>query len=185
MMVDPLPTRAELKLILSRLTAFSSNKPSRWGGDRIARLDRVKLLALWERRVAENPRYRSLANQLLQPIRRKLGTDDPATQSRRASETISKRFMETLRKAKEYPAPKPMPTAPQMAKKLAHAVTDWAASGFKMAPTDLVSSRLATCNGCEFWDAMAFAGTGRCKKCGCATQAKIRLATERCPVGRW
>jgi hypothetical protein len=45
--------------------------------------------------------------------------------------------------------------------------------------------RMQLCKACEWWDAQALKGTGRCKKCGCSTWAKLRMATERCPIGKW
>jgi hypothetical protein len=45
--------------------------------------------------------------------------------------------------------------------------------------------RMQLCKACEWWDAAALKGTGRCKKCGCSTWAKLRMATERCPIGKW
>jgi hypothetical protein len=56
------------------------------------------------------------------------------------------------------------------------------------APTtqpEILSSREATCHACIEWDAGALNNTGRCKKCGCSTWAKLRMATERCPLGKW
>lgn len=43
-------------------------------------------------------------------------------------------------------------------------------------------ARLAACMGCEF-NGEAPAGV-KCTKCGCGG-SKLRLATERCPVGKW
>ncbi len=65
------------------------------------------------------------------------------------------------------------------------AVRGWAKSGFQTADLETLSVRLETCKGCEFWDKSGFAKTGRCKKCGCSTQAKLRMATEKCPIGKW
>jgi hypothetical protein len=28
-------------------------------------------------------------------------------------------------------------------------------------------------------------GTGRCSKCGCSTWAKLRMASEKCPIDKW
>jgi hypothetical protein len=47
--------------------------------------------------------------------------------------------------------------------------------------------RLAVCqSGCEWWRSEAYGGGGACghAACGC-TKAKMRLSTERCPVGNW
>jgi hypothetical protein len=61
----------------------------------------------------------------------------------------------------------------------------WAKSGFKLTEQADVETRLEFCRACEFWDPEAFNKTGRCLKCGCSTWAKIRLATEKCPIGKW
>jgi hypothetical protein len=34
------------------------------------------------------------------------------------------------------------------------------------------------------WDHSAYGGIGRCRKCGC-TALKLRLATAKCPLGKW
>ena len=77
------------------------------------------------------------------------------------------------------------PTGKQMVESATKAVANWAKSGMQMADAVHVQERKAICFGCEFWDSEALKGTGRCKKCGCSTWAKIRLATESCPIGMW
>jgi hypothetical protein len=61
----------------------------------------------------------------------------------------------------------------------------FARSGFHTTPPDILAEREATCRACPEWDAAAMGGTGRCRKCGCSTWAKLRMATERCPIGKW
>jgi hypothetical protein len=61
----------------------------------------------------------------------------------------------------------------------------WAQSGMQTVTPEQFYSRVEVCKGCEFWEGSGFAGTGRCKKCGCSTQAKLRMATEACPIGKW
>jgi hypothetical protein len=68
---------------------------------------------------------------------------------------------------------------------LAKSVADWKKSGFSTATAEKLADRLDICKGCEFWDGEAFAGTGKCKKCGCSTQAKLRMATSKCPIDKW
>lgn len=65
------------------------------------------------------------------------------------------------------------------------AVGRFAKSGFATTPPDILAARESTCRACPEWDASALKGTGRCKKCGCSTWAKLRMATERCPIGKW
>lgn len=68
---------------------------------------------------------------------------------------------------------------------LSRSATKWAKSGFPIPDPETFNARLEICKGCEFWDESGFAKTGRCKKCGCSTQAKLRMATEKCPIGKW
>jgi hypothetical protein len=75
--------------------------------------------------------------------------------------------------------------AAHMAKSLAGAAARWAASGFPLASPKALAARLDVCYACEWWDAQGFRGTGRCRKCGCSTQAKLRMATSKCPLGKW
>lgn len=59
------------------------------------------------------------------------------------------------------------------------------ASGFTTTPPEILAQREATCRACPEWDAAALNATGRCRKCGCSTWAKLRMATEACPIGKW
>jgi len=52
-------------------------------------------------------------------------------------------------------------------------------------PPEILATREATCRACPEWDAQALNATGRCRKCGCSTWAKLRMATEACPLGKW
>lgn len=73
---------------------------------------------------------------------------------------------------------------PQQAKSLTKAAVDWAKSGFKMAPGDVYADRMVICRNCEFWKEISGPVIGRCMKCGC-TGAKQKLATSKCPIGKW
>jgi hypothetical protein len=79
----------------------------------------------------------------------------------------------------------PNPSLLEKAKSLAQATGSWAKGGFQVADEATLASRMAICKGCEFWDQSGFVGTGRCQKCGCSTQAKLRMATSKCPEGKW
>ena len=83
------------------------------------------------------------------------------------------------------PLPVAKPTAVNMAISASKSLKAWAESGFKQTPQKTIEDRLDVCKKCEFWDAAALNNTGRCLKCGCSTWAKLRLATERCPLGKW
>ena len=61
----------------------------------------------------------------------------------------------------------------------------FARSGFSTTPPEILAEREATCRACSEWDAAALNATGRCRKCGCSTWAKLRMASESCPLGNW
>ena len=61
----------------------------------------------------------------------------------------------------------------------------WVQAGIPVVSQNLFESRIAICKGCEFWNQSGFSGTGSCKKCGCSTQAKLRLGTSKCPIEKW
>jgi len=73
----------------------------------------------------------------------------------------------------------------QQLARLGHAAHRFARAGFATTPPEALASRQATCKACPEWDAQALNATGRCRKCGCSTWAKLRMATERCPLGKW
>jgi hypothetical protein len=83
------------------------------------------------------------------------------------------------------PVPATPPTAASMAKSLATSMANWAKQGFKIATPEQLQQRLDICKLCPEWDGNALAGSGRCNVCGCSTQAKLRLATEKCPIDKW
>ena len=65
------------------------------------------------------------------------------------------------------------------------AVSRFASSGFQATPPEILATREAICRACPEWDAAALNGTGRCRICKCSTWAKLRMSTERCPLGKW
>ena len=73
----------------------------------------------------------------------------------------------------------------EMLARFGHAAHRFARSGFATTPPEALATREATCRACPEWDAAALNATGRCRKCGCSTWAKLRMATERCPLGKW
>ena len=85
----------------------------------------------------------------------------------------------------EFVSSHPEPSLVDKAKGFFSSTAIWAKTGFKSATQEQLESRMDICTGCEFWDQMGFAGTGRCNQCGCATQAKLRMSTSVCPIGKW
>lgn len=49
------------------------------------------------------------------------------------------------------------------------------------ATPEQFAQRKLICLGCEFFRK----SDERCSKCGCSYHLKLKLATERCPVGKW
>jgi hypothetical protein len=58
-------------------------------------------------------------------------------------------------------------------------------SGFTVTPPEIIAAREEICRACPEWDATALNETGRCRQCGCSTWAKLRMATESCPLAKW
>ena len=82
-------------------------------------------------------------------------------------------------------APQTKPNMGSMLASVSNSAKTWLASGMPVSESEVVQVRLKTCQSCEWWDSKAFKGTGKCLKCGCSTWAKLRMATERCPLGKW
>lgn len=58
-------------------------------------------------------------------------------------------------------------------------------TGFKRVTKIDYAKRNEICQSCVYWNFAGMAGTGKCGKCGCSTQIKLRMATEFCPIGKW
>ena len=74
-----------------------------------------------------------------------------------------------------------------MISKIKEIVTAWAIA---VNPTEeqkeVAEQRLQVCMTCEFW-AESAVGVKYCKKCGCATKAKVfsPKGMQACPEGKW
>ena len=77
-----------------------------------------------------------------------------------------------------------LPTTFQMFQKFTKATYNWAKSGFKLADDAELARRKSICNSCKFWYPTARMELGKCLKCGCSS-AKLKLASEKCPIGKW
>ena len=86
---------------------------------------------------------------------------------------------------KEWLLKNDLPDGVEMAKNLANSMGSWARAGFKVTDDVTLNKRMAQCKACPEWDKDGMGGTGRCRKCGCSTQAKLRMASEKCPIGKW
>jgi len=67
----------------------------------------------------------------------------------------------------------------RMAVSATKSMAQFVASGLKTLPSHIQQKRLRICATCEYHTGL------RCKVCGCFTNAKARLAHERCPIGKW
>lgn len=79
--------------------------------------------------------------------------------------------------------PTPAPTLPPLRARLrtlGRAAVRWASAGLPVLEAGAVAARLAVCGGCP----QRLPG-GTCAGCGCNLNAKARMATERCPEGKW
>jgi hypothetical protein len=74
----------------------------------------------------------------------------------------------------------PVPTLGELAVNFTEAIAGWAKAGFKTVAREIYEHRLSICSACEFWQADAILGTGKCRKCGCS-KVKLWLATSKCP----
>lgn len=63
--------------------------------------------------------------------------------------------------------------------RLSKALLSWVSKGMPLTPPDELKSRQEACRTCEH-----FTGS-RCRLCGCFTEAKLRMATETCPIAKW
>jgi hypothetical protein len=72
----------------------------------------------------------------------------------------------------------------EMAKNAMGAAKRFAKSGFAMVPDEEFKRRSDICASCEFWEASARMGMGKCLKCGCSS-TKFRMASEKCPLEKW
>lgn len=55
----------------------------------------------------------------------------------------------------------------------------YAESGFKNTSEEEYHKRLLVCSTCEEFN------NNRCNKCGCYLKLKAKMATEKCPLGKW
>ena len=77
----------------------------------------------------------------------------------------------------QQPTQRPKPTLLQMAADFAKAMIRWSGKGFACVSKDEYIKRRSICSDCtDGW---------RCPHCGCMLWAKVALATEKCPEGKW
>lgn len=79
----------------------------------------------------------------------------------------------------------PSPSLFEKGVNLAESLKGWAAKGFAVVTPEQLEDRQAICQECPEWNPAGFSGTGSCNKCGCSTQAKLRMSTSKCPIDKW
>jgi hypothetical protein len=52
----------------------------------------------------------------------------------------------------------------------------------EFASEETFKQRMEICEKCEFWNSSGFGGTGKCEKCGCSSQGRLRMAETKCPL---
>ena len=83
-----------------------------------------------------------------------------------------------------------------LAGNLAHAVFQWGLKGFRRLDESTMKARLEICQACphlvEAPDKLVYkvkltkkSDPRVCNKCGCVASAKVKIATDRCPIGLW
>ena len=64
------------------------------------------------------------------------------------------------------------PSMLKMLQNFTNATFRWASAGFKIADDETLAKRQAICDTCQYWKASA-------------PLAKLKLASEECPIGKW
>ncbi len=70
----------------------------------------------------------------------------------------------------------------KMLQNFTNATFHWASAGFKIADDETLAKRQAICDTCQYWNASARLGMGKCLKCGC-TSLKLKLDTDQSRSG--
>lgn len=87
---------------------------------------------------------------------------------------------------KQEVAPAPVVPILTKAQRMLQGLGRWQHAGFKVAPLEERERRGGICNLCPHWKPDGNWGLGECTAPGCGcTRAKVWLATERCPLGKW
>ena len=80
-------------------------------------------------------------------------------------------------------APPTLPSLARQATNAAKAGAKFVRSGFRLASEDTQQTRIAACEACEWF----LSDVRRCahEQCGCYVDAKVKVASESCPIGQW
>jgi len=179
-------TIQELKKIVKRLTLTDRHplKRTPWRQRGFFKISDERLISYWEKRINANPDDMAMACEIVENFVR--NPNKLEKQIINLNKLEKKPIDNSIKPAHQVDVAEiQYPSAKRMVGNLAQSMTQWVKNGFKLTPEDKLQERLEICKGCEFWDKEALGGTGRCKKCGCSTQAKLRLSHEKCPIDKW
>jgi len=150
-------TDLQLSDIIYALTLkVKSKNREKWIKTGFKKIKKERLLNYWKNKINISPEYKELSNRVYQEY-----------------QSHNQNLVSSFE----------MPSAVDMAKNLTKSMAVWAKSGLKVVSSAVYDHRSDICKKCEFWDYKQFGG--RCLKCGCATQFKLRLSHERCPLNKW
>jgi hypothetical protein len=149
----------------------NKNKPlaKKWISRGFRRITKQNLIKYWENRLSSKPEDLDLYKTTLTMYERTLGS--PAREKVDATAGSNQEIQ--------------APGVWQMMKTAAIAGKNFVKSGMKFVTEEQFEAREAICKGCEYWNPKGYGNTGQCLKCGCATKAKLRLASESCPLQKW
>lgn len=144
----------------------NKNKPmaGKWVSRGFKKINKPTLIKYWEKRLEANTKDVELYNRIL------------------AS------YEKTLPGHKKTSPASPTVEAPgvwQMMKTAAVAGKNFVKSGMHFVSEEQFNLRETICKGCEYWNPKGYGNTGQCLQCGCATKAKLKMASESCPLKKW
>lgn len=114
---------------------------------------------------------------------RVLCADDHPDHERHRRRMIERATGEAPTPTPATPFPSPLRQAVNLAGAVGRVVVAAVQGGPVMVPPEVYAARRAICLSCEHNTARAV-GAVACGRCGCGG-AKLQLATEACPVGKW
>jgi len=168
------------ELVVSLTLGDRQKNKNKWMSKGFRKISRSRLVAYWESRLAKrDPKDLAMYAEILAGYKVALARRERMAVRMMEAKQAQQEALEKLKKEAHPPG------ASTMVRTAVIAAAKWAGAGFITASEKTIETRKATCAGCEHWDAGALKQTGRCRKCGCSTWAKIRMATESCPEGKW
>jgi hypothetical protein len=171
-------------LVVSLTVVDRPKNRAKWLAKGFSKMNRGRLVDYWRARLSkQDPRDLMMYAEILEAYKVAMVRRERVAERIKSQQIEKQAALDSLRNA--APEKNTQPNATQMAKTVVVAAAKWAVSGFSAASEEEITKRKSICAECEHWSAGAFKQTGRCNKCGCSTWAKIRMATESCPEGKW